>query len=48
MSFYFHSDAEAELLAGIKYYEGIRADLGHDFALEVYSAVQRAVSMPET
>lgn len=48
MSFYFHSDAEAELLAAINYYEGIRADLGHDFALEVYSAIQRAVSMPKS
>jgi len=48
MSFYLHPDAEAELLAAIAYYEEIRTDLGHDFAVEVYSAIQRAVSMPES
>ncbi len=48
MSFYFHPEAESELQDAINYYEGIRADLGHDFAVEVYSAIQRAVSMPES
>lgn len=48
MSFYFHPDAEAELRYAINYYKGIRPDLGHDFAVEVYSAIQRAVSMPES
>jgi len=48
MSFYLHPDAEAELLKAIAYYEEIRTDLGHDFSLEVYSAIQRAVSMPKS
>ena len=48
MSFYFHPDAESEFQEAINYYEDIRADLGHDFAVEVYAAIQRAVSMPES
>ena len=48
MSFYFHPEAESELQAAINYYEDIRTDLGHDFAVEVYSAIQRAVSLPES
>lgn len=48
MSFYFHPEAEIELQDAINYYEDIRTDLGHDFVVEVYSAIQRAVSMPES
>ncbi len=48
MSFYFHLEAEADLRDAINYYEGIRTDLDHDFAVEVYSAIQRAVLMPES
>lgn len=47
MSFYFHPAAESELQDAINYYEDIRTDLVHDFAVEVYSAIQRAVSMPK-
>jgi len=41
MSFDFHPDAEAELLEAIQYYENVEPGLGQDFAVEVYSAVQR-------
>jgi len=46
MSFYFHPDAEIELQKAINYYESIRSDLGYDFALEVYAAIDRAESYP--
>lgn len=46
MSFRFHPDAEAELLDSIQYYEDVEPGLGQDFAIEVYSAIQRAVVYP--
>ncbi|MBF0265498.1 MAG: type II toxin-antitoxin system RelE/ParE family toxin [Gammaproteobacteria bacterium] len=46
MSFSFHVDAEKEFNAAIDYYEEIESGLGFDFAIEVHSAIQRAVSSP--
>ena len=46
MSFSFHPDAEIELNEAIDYYEGIEPGLGNDFATEVYSTIQRSVSLP--
>lgn len=46
MSFRFHPDAEAEFSAAIQYYENVEPGLGKDFAVEVYSAVQRAIAYP--
>jgi hypothetical protein len=46
MSFRFHPDAELEFWDAIQYYEEVDQGLGHDFAVEVYSAVQRAVAYP--
>jgi len=46
MSFRFHPDAEAELFEAIQYYEDVRPGLGQEFAVEVYSAVQRALAYP--
>ena len=46
MSFRFHPNAEAELLDSIQYYEEVEPGLGQDFAVEVYSAIQRAVAYP--
>ena len=46
MSFRFHPDAEAKLLDSIQYYEEVESGLGQDFAVEVYSAIQRAVAYP--
>jgi plasmid stabilization system protein ParE len=42
----FHPDAEAELSEAIQYYEDVEPGLGQDFAVEVYSAVQRAIAYP--
>ncbi|MFT4925532.1 MAG: hypothetical protein ACI8WB_001625 [Phenylobacterium sp.] len=46
MSFVFHPAAELEFNRAIDYYEEIEPALGYDFATEVYSAIQRAVSLP--
>lgn len=47
MSFRFHPEAERELREAVTYYEEIETGLGYDFSVEVYSAVQRAVSYPK-
>ena len=47
MNFEFHPDAETEFNEAIDYYEGIELGLGYDFALEVYSTIQRSVSLPK-
>jgi hypothetical protein len=46
MSFSFHPEAEWEFLEAINYYEEREDELGFDFALEVYSAIGRAVEHP--
>ena len=43
----FHPDAEKEFLEAIVYYEERQENLGYDFALEVYDAIQRALDFPE-
>jgi len=48
MSFYFHPEAEIELQQAINYYEDIRENLGHDFAIETYAAIARAESYPKS
>jgi hypothetical protein len=40
MSCSFHPEAEREFLEAIDYYEEREADLGFDFAVEVYAAPQ--------
>ncbi|MDA8402669.1 MAG: hypothetical protein M0Z56_00515 [Desulfobacteraceae bacterium] len=47
MKYGFHSDAEIELDHAIEYYEQCAIGLGYDFAVEVYSAIERAVSYPK-
>ncbi len=47
MSFSFHPEAEIEFNEAIDYYENINSNLGFDFANEVYSAIQRSVSLPK-
>lgn len=47
MSFRFHPSAEEELVKAMEYYEDMEPGLGQDFALEVYSAIQRAVAYPK-
>lgn len=46
MSFHFHPDAEAEFSEAIQYYEDVEPGLGQDSAVEVYSAVRRAIAYP--
>lgn len=46
MNFSFHPEAEEEFNQAIDYYEDIDPGLGYDFALEVYSTIQRAVDYP--
>lgn len=47
MSFIFHPESQAELDAAIEYYEKVEFGLGYDFALEVYSGIERAVDFPK-
>ncbi len=46
-SFEFHPEAEEEFVAAIDWYEERTVGLGMDFASEVYSAIQRAVALPD-
>jgi len=47
MRFSFHPDAEKEFNEAVQYYENIEPELGYDFALEVYSAISRAINFPK-
>jgi len=41
MNFYFHPEAEQELLQVVSYYENCRPGLGIEFSHEVYLAIIR-------
>jgi len=43
----FHPEAEAEFVQAIDYYEECEAGLGYDFAVEVYSAIERIMAHPK-
>jgi plasmid stabilization system protein ParE len=47
MKYSFHPEAEAEFNQAIVYYEDCAEGLGYDFAVEVYSAIERIVAYPE-
>ncbi|MCR4290435.1 MAG: hypothetical protein NUV86_09285 [Candidatus Scalindua sp.] len=47
MNYFFHPEAEAEFTQAIDYYEECEEGLGYDFAVEVYSSIQRIVSYPK-
>lgn len=47
MSFSFHPEAKKEFNKAIDYYEDIEPGLGYDFALEVYSSINRSVDFPK-
>lgn len=47
MSFRFHPEAETELSEAVQYYENVEPGLGQDFAVEAYTAIQRAVAHPQ-
>ena len=46
MTFSFHPEAEAELLEAIGYYEDRERDLGYDFSIEVFTAIQNIATYP--
>jgi len=47
MKYLFHPEAEAEFNQSIDYYEDCADGLGYDFAVEVYSAIERIVAYPK-
>ena len=47
MKYAFHAEAKTEFVLAIEYYEEREPGLGHEFAVEVYSAVERAAANPE-
>ncbi|HEY5604361.1 MAG TPA: type II toxin-antitoxin system RelE/ParE family toxin [Gammaproteobacteria bacterium] len=47
MTYSFHPDAEEEFNRAIEYYEEIEPGLGYDFAVEIYSAIQRSIAFPK-
>jgi hypothetical protein len=47
MKYSFHPDAGAEFVHAIEYYEKCEKGLGYDFAVEVYSTIERAASYPK-
>ena len=47
MNYSFHPEAEEEFNQAIDYYEETEPGLGYDFALEIYSAIQRAITFPK-
>jgi len=47
MTFSFHPEAEKELILAIDFYEDKEAGLGRDFALEIYSTVERILTYPD-
>ena len=47
MKYAFHPEAEAEFFQAIDYYEECEQGLGHDFAAEVYSAIEHALAFPK-
>jgi len=46
MTFSFHPEAELEFLEAINYYEERERGLGYDFAIEVFTTIQRIVNYP--
>jgi len=47
MTFSFHPEAEKELILAIDFYEEKERGLGRDFALEIYSTVERILTYPD-
>jgi hypothetical protein len=47
MKYSFHPEAEEEFLRAIDYFEEVESGLGYDFAVEVYSSIERTTSFPK-
>jgi plasmid stabilization system protein ParE len=48
MKYYFHPEADAELIAAIDYYEEKQIGLGYDFAEEIYTGIKSIIDHPQT
>jgi hypothetical protein len=46
MKYWFHPEAEAEFNAAIDYFEEIETGLGYDFAVEIFSTIERIIPTP--
>lgn len=46
MKYFFHPEAEIELIAAIDYYESLKIGLGFEFSIEVYSTIENIVAYP--
>ncbi|MBF0547733.1 MAG: type II toxin-antitoxin system RelE/ParE family toxin [Candidatus Riflebacteria bacterium] len=47
MNYSFHPEAEAEFVEAINYFEEVKIDLGYEFAVEIYSAIEMATAFPK-
>ncbi|MCP4156631.1 MAG: type II toxin-antitoxin system RelE/ParE family toxin [bacterium] len=47
MNYSFHPEAEREFLEAIDYYEERENELGFDFSMEIYEAINRAAEHPK-
>ncbi len=47
MTYSFHPEAEEEFIGAIDYFEEVEIGLGYDFAVEVYSSIERTTSFPK-
>ena len=47
MNYSFHPEAEVEFAEAIEYYEEKESGLGYDFAVEVYSTIERTMAFPK-
>jgi len=46
MNFFFHPEAEKELMEAARYYENCEKGLGADFLIESYSAIKNIQAYP--
>jgi len=47
MKYSFHPEAEVEFNYAIEYYEGCAEGLGADFAVEIFSTIERIITHPK-
>ena len=47
MKYTFHPEAETEFVKAVEFYEEREEGLGYDFAVEIYSAIERILAHPK-
>lgn len=47
MKYAFHPEAEKEFFEAVEYYEGIEKGLGYDFAIEIFTTIERITTYPK-